>query len=136
MVAYKKHYSWSIPTNNDYVAIKKIDKSFLMHNSTGVPRTIRNFFEKDFDSIRDKQLITINYNSANFNSYYRITDQDGTERARIEWNNDLRQALLKDLISQNIDLQQIDNVNIKSLWVRIKPSHYALILLSRNNIPL
>lgn len=84
-----KAHSWTIKNDNEYE--KVTDKSVFEHSGTGIPKTIRHYWDIEQLSIGESVEITLIYND---NRYLARLEHGQNGRTRLIWHSDF-QSILK-----------------------------------------
>lgn len=110
--SYSKIFnSWELL--NSEVALKTVDKSVFIYNSTGVPMGIRSFFD---DTLRrnENKTIKLVYKNREYLASFQLDNLE-KPRSKIIWKSDFRD-LIKEILPNYYDLfasnQNIDNIDL------------------------
>jgi 5-methylcytosine-specific restriction protein A len=79
-------HSWTII--NSEIASKKTDKSLFLHNGTGIPFDIREFFQLTVVQPGDRKEIILRLNDQQYKAIIE-TDKQKNPRTRLLWKSDL-----------------------------------------------
>lgn len=89
-------FSWTV---RDGAALKWVDQSVFLHNSTGVPADVKCFFDTDLE-IGTKKQIQFYFGDRTYSATFRL---DTYGRARIEWGSEFS-TLLRENMPYDIEL--------------------------------
>lgn len=86
-------HSWTIVSQS--VAIKEMDKSTFIHNGTGIPKDIRNFFGVEGLSRGQRQKVRLEYKNKEYDAKIEF-DKMENPRSRFLWTSSLSHEIRTD----------------------------------------
>jgi 5-methylcytosine-specific restriction enzyme A len=83
-------YSWKMVSDN--VIVKRMDKSSFLHHGTGIPVTIRSFFNIDSMKVGEKRPIILTHGIIDYVAYFQVVNEENP-RSRLIWRSDLQRLI-------------------------------------------
>jgi 5-methylcytosine-specific restriction endonuclease McrA len=85
-----KSFSWEVLS--DFIAFKGLDKSVFIHNGTGIPKEIRNFFGVEGLGNKEKVEINIIHEQVEYSARIEMDNQP-SPRSRMMWKADFSNVI-------------------------------------------
>lgn len=85
-------HTWKVLADN--VALKKMDKSIFLHNSTGIPVEVMKFFGINFVRKGTSSQLTLRHDNKNFTAYIEAFDHN-SPCTILSWKDDFARILHK-----------------------------------------
>ncbi|QHE63899.1 hypothetical protein FHE72_20400 [Rossellomorea vietnamensis] len=85
-----KSFSWEVLS--DLIAFKGLDKSVFIHNGTGIPKEIRNFFNAESLGRKEKVEISIIHEQVEYPARIEMDNQP-SPRSRMVWKADFSNVI-------------------------------------------
>lgn len=109
-----KSFSWEVVS--DVIALKVLDRSVFIHNGTGIPREIRNFFNVVDMGKKEKREIKLIHRQKEFTARIEM-DNHPSPRSRMMWKADfsnvIRESFPDEYTSFLNNEETQDNVELK-----------------------
>jgi predicted HNH restriction endonuclease len=114
VISKVKSFSWEVVT--DVIALKALDRSVFIHNGTGIPREIRNFFDVVDMGKKEKREIKLIHRQKEYTARIEMDNQP-SPRSRMMWKADfsnvIRESFPDEYTSFLNNEETQDNVELK-----------------------
>lgn len=122
-----KSSPWEINTDSN-IAVKHLDKSAFLHNGTGIPKEVSEFFVKESLNARERIEINLFYN----NPYYKAhIEMDSHRRTRMIWATDFSNVIRREypkIYAKHNNGEEIDEEKPCLFFKRINDNEYEVKL--------
>lgn len=108
----KSSYSWLML--NDKEVIKKADRTFFKYKMSGIPKELYSFFNISNLTTGNKTNINIFFNNKIYPAYFYI---DPLNRARIVWDNELKNEITSIINLHTLPLVKFTKLNEKTYYL-------------------
>lgn len=123
---FRNCFSWIILDEREVA--KKTDKTFFKYKMSGIPKELCYFFNIDKLENGKVQDIKVFYKENEYSAYFYIDPQG---RARIVWDNLLKQAIIKNISNNDYPIIKFSKINNKAYaldevtYINEKQKQYA-----------